>query len=321
MNLKEELHKAWVKASSLPGNLEVLSPCELEPGFAAQTIITLLESTYANHAISRDPKRFKHDIATGMVKPWIVTRERQPVACAALIAQSDGTFEVGRAVSVENGSGTGKIAMLTAAQSSPHSLVAEVRLADEFAGISSGEATQRICFGILELVPHAIIPAFAHGNPTRNEMFAFSAARVAHSERTITDSVMETLSGRTSRGVAQKLAVVQEKPFRIAVPSDSGTDLSEFHTVSRFGESGCTMVPLEVTDQNLATIAWLTEHEFIPAGLDRNLGPSGLPVILLATLAHGTLLSPTKIGSSLTVDMQRDIHRISKQFTHILGGN
>lgn len=321
MNIKEELRKAWTKASSIPGSLEVLTPNELQPGFASQTIIKLLESTYANHAISHNPMRFEQDITAGMVRPWIVTRDSQPVACAALIAQSDGTFELGRAVSVENGSGAGKLAMLTAAQSSTGPLVAEVRLADEFAGIFSGEATQRICFGILELVPHAVIPAFAHGSPKRNEMFAFSATQATLPKRTIIQSISQTLSGRDFRGVHQKLAVVQESPVRVAVPSDSGISLTEFHAASRFGASGCSMVSLEVTDQNLATIAWLSEHEFVTAGLDRIPGQNGLPVILLATLAHGTILSPTKIGNSLPQYVQRDIHRISEQFTHILGGN
>ncbi len=318
MNLQFELDKAWKKANTFPGKLEILRPNMLQPAFAAQTIIKLLQTTYADHAISRNPNKVEEDIEKGLVQPWILTRDSKPVACAGLISQGDGSAELGRAVSIESGSGAGKIVMLSAALASPNPLVAEVRIANSFINVPSGEATQRICFGILELVPHAILPAFAHGQPLRNEMFAFSAEGFKLDKNTITETALDTISNRESNGPHKKIQVVQDSPFRVAVSSDTGLDLNQFIAQSRTKVKGCTMVSIEVTDQNLSTIACLRENNFVLSGVDRNMGPSGLPVILLATLANGTLLAPTKIGNNLSLEMQKDIQNIANNFEQIL---
>lgn len=324
-NLENELSRAWGKAKSFPGELKLFSPDDLDPSFAARTVIKLLQQTYVSHGISENPAKVEEDILAQQVEPWIVTRDNRPVACAALVHQSDGSVEIGRAVSTENGSGAGKIAMLEAARrkgSAP--LVAEIRLADTFANIPSSEATQRICHGILGLTVHAILPPFRHGrHPSTgnkyNEMFGFAAEHI----KLINDSPAQTahgvLEGRNSAGIPKNIQVVQSAPFKVAVLSDEGLNTDDFHKASRHGEQGCTMVAVEATDQNLTTIAWLMAHDFILTGVDRNLGDNDLPVLLLATLAHGTILAPTSASDTLPKQLRADILQISNQFNQLIG--
>lgn len=320
MNNRNELESARVKASSFSGKLEVIEPGRLDPRRTADTIIELLQSIYSNHALAKNQGQLESDIAWGKVKPWVITRENQPVACAALITNDDDTVELGRAVSLETGTGVGKLAMLLAANAaSPGSLVAEVRLADDFLGIPSGEATQRICFGILKLFPHAVLPTFAHGSPLRNEMFAFSSELRILPDSSITASVLNILSGRSLAGTPRKVHLSISNPFRVGIPVDDGLSLEDFQRQSRQAASGCTLIPIEATDQNLATIAWLQQNEFVLAGLDRHTGPNGLPVLLLATLAQGTILAPTKLAGNLPFALERDIEDISNNFQQLTG--
>lgn len=323
-NLEQELSRAWDKARSFPGELKLLSPDDLDPALAASTVIKLLQQTYVSHGIAENSAQVENDIRAKQVEPWIVTRDNCPVACAALVHQSDGSVEIGRAVSIEKGSGTGKIAMLAAAKSRGATpVVAEIRLADEFAGIPGSEATQRICHGILGLDIHAILPPFRHGrHPVTggkyNEMFGFAAEQVRLIDSSPIQTAQSTLAGRNPVGLPKNIQVVQNTPFQVAVPSDSGLNAEDFHVASRHGEPGCTMIAAEATDQNLATIAWLMAHDFILAGVDRSLGESGLPVLLLATLAHGTMLAPTKASDTLPKQLRTDILQISKQFNGLI---
>ena len=78
------------------------------------------------------------------------------------------------------------------------------------------------------------------------------------------------------------------------------------------------MTALEANDQNLSTIAWLMAHDFVLSGVDRNLGENGLPVLLLATLAHGTMLAPTKASGTLPQQLRADILHISSQFNQLV---
>lgn len=318
MNIQNELDKAWQKAQSFPGELAILGPNDLDPDRAAETFIDLLQQTYVNHGLSQNPALFGSGIRNHQIEPFVVTRDNQPVACAALIKQSDGTSELGRAVSIENSTGVGKIAMLSAALSTNDHLVAEVRLADFFGDIPSGEATQKICFGVLGLVPHAIVPAFAHGDPLRNEMFGFAAEQVKLINSSPTQTALCALAGRNPADLPKNIQLVQKTPFKVAVPSDNGLNTDDFHRASRYGEPGCSMVIAEATDQNLSTIAWLMAHDFVLSGVDRNLGENGLPVLLLATLAHGTMLAPTKASDTLPQQLRADILHISSQFNQLV---
>jgi hypothetical protein len=232
--------------------------------------------------------------------------------------------EIGRAVSIENGSGVGKITMLSAAQRKGVSpLVAEIRLADAFAGVPGSEATQRICHGILGLTIHAVLPPFMHGrHPTSgskyNEIFGFAAERVHLVDNSIMSTTKEAFAGRLGHGPLRSIQIVQHSPFRVGVPGDSGLDIRDFQRESRFGDPGCTMVALETTDQNLSTLAWLVANEFVLAGVDRNLGTNRLPVVLLATLAHGSLLAPTKPSDILPKVTKAEIALISRQFNQLI---
>ncbi len=325
MNIKNELDKAWQKAQSFPGELAILGPNDLDPDSTADIFRDLLEKTYIRHGVSQHADEFSSAIRAGEIEPCIVTRDNQPVACAALIKQSDGTSELGRAVSVELGTGAGKIAMLTAALSAGTSpLVAEIRLANTFAGIPGGEATQRICHGILGLTIHAIVPPFRHGRhpdtqTPYNEVFGFAAKNVPIFDSSPLSTANQAISTRINSSTPVKdMQLMQVNPFRIAVPVDSGINIEDFQRGSRFGDPGCTMTALEANDQNISTIAWLIAHDFVLSGVDRNLGENGLPVLLLATLAHGTMLAPTKASDTLPQQLRADILHISSQFNQLV---
>ena len=324
-NIKFELSMAWKKAASKPGELKIFSPNELDPSFAARTFMHALIETYGSHGISQNGPQLENDIAAGNVKPWIVTRSDTPIACAALVKQPDGTVEIGRAVSLEPGTGAGKIAMLTAALSAGTSpLVAEIRLAKTFAGIPGGEATQRICHGILGLTIHAIVPPFRHGRhpdtqTQYNAVFGLAAENVQIIDSSPLSTANQAISTRIDSSTPVKnMQLMQVNPFRIAVPVDSGINIKDFQRESRFGDPGCTMTALEANDQNLSTIAWLMAHDFVLSGVDRNLGENGLPVLLLATLAHGTMLAPTKASGTLPQQLRADILHISSQFNQLV---
>lgn len=313
--IENELINGWRKAAMCGGEVRLHNPEGLQPNFAASTIIKLLQSTYINHAISQNPIQVEQDIRNRRVEPWIVTRDNNPVACAALVHQEDGSAELGRAVSVENGSGVGKIAMLSAVLNKGRSpIVAEVRLADEFANVPGSEATQRICLGLLELTPHAFLPAFSHGNPNRNELFGFSSENSKLINHSPILTATKTISDRNTFGSIGNLKVVQTKPFRVAVRDNAGDNFLSTVQESRAEGAGCTLIPIEVTDHNMGTIGALLDNDFIISGLDRNLGPNSLPIIWLATVGRGTLIAPTHASESLPKAMQKEIGEIADKF-------
>lgn len=321
MNLKKELTDSWSKAQKLGGVLELKKPGDLDPATAASITIGLLQKVYKNHAISKSPDQLESDIQSHKVMPWIVTRDNNPVACAALVCQSDGSLELGRAVSIENGSGVGKVVMLSAASScDPHRLVAEVRLADNFRGIPGSEATQRICLDLLGLSIHALLPAFNHDN--RNELFGFAAARITrnnHHQPILT--AHQTFVNRNMHGSRRKLQLVQSIPFRVFTVGDSGQDIDLASSESRANGAGCSLVPIEVVDQNLATIKALLDHDFIVAGLDRTLSAEQKPILWLATVAREMVLAPTQPSSVLPRMLQHEIAVTANQFQRLAIGD
>ena len=325
MNIQNELDKAWQKAQSFPGELAILGPNDLDPDRAAETFIDLLQQTYVNHGVSQNPALFGSGIRNHQIEPFVVTRDAVPVACAALIKQSDGAKEIGRAVSIENSTGVGKIAMLTAALSTDHSqLVAEIRLADKFAGIPGGEATQRICHGILGLTVHAILAPFQHGShPSTgakyNEVFGFASKNVKLIKDSPVQTAKQVIVNRSTTNIPLKgIEIVQTNPFRVGVVSDMGMNLTDFQQESRLGKPGCTLVSIEANDQSMSTIDWLMTHDFILSGIDRLPGNNGLPILFLSTLAHGSLLAPTRPSDTLPKNLRSDIRDISIQLNQLL---
>lgn len=320
MNLNKELTGAWSKAQKLGGILELKKPGDLDPISAASIMIDLLQHVYKNHAIARVPEQLERDIINAKVKPWIVTRDNNPVACAALISQADGSLELGRAVSIENGSGVGKIAMLSAAFSSDsRRLVAEVRLADSFRGIPGSEATQRICLDLLGLSIHALLPAFNHDN--RNELFGFSASQIIKKSNHPIQTALQTFANRSMQGSERKLHLVQSVPFRVLTVGDNGQNIDSASSESRMRGAGCSLVPVEVVDQNLATIKALLQHDFIVAGLDRTRGAEQKPILWLATVAREMILAPTLPSLVLPRVLQHEIAVTAKQFQRLAIGD
>ena len=318
--IENHLNNAWIKAAKNGGETHIFWPEEIDPLDSSRIMVDLLQSLYIEHDISKNTDQVISSILNGDVEPWIVSHNNKPVACAALVQQEKGVVELGRAASIERGSGAGQIAMLMAAlNKGSNKLVAEVRLADEFMGIPSGEATQRICFGILDLVPHAFFPAFAHGDPRRREMFAFSSEEF----HTQNDSPLKTakavIANRDTGGSPKKLKIIKELPFRIAVPSTDGINFEDFQVIVRESQAGCTLVPVEATDNNLSTIGTLLRSGFVLTGVDRNFGQEGKPVLLFATVCIGTLIAPTKASKVLPKNTREDIKSVARSFNNIAG--
>lgn len=313
--IEHHLNKAWSKAISRGGETHVFFPEEKDPIDSAQIMISLLESLYVQHDISKDKNRVISSILKGDVMPWIVTHNDEPVACAALVQQERGVVELGRGASIDRGSGAGQIAMLMAAKNKgQNTLIAEVRLADEFLGIPSGEATQRICFGILDLVPHAFFPAFAHGDPRRREIFAFSSEKSHTKNNSPIETATVLIANRDTTGLPKRIKIINDLPFKIAVPSEEGIDFGDFQMIVRENTAGCTLVPVEATDSNLSTIGTLMRSGFVLTGIDRNIGEEGKPIMLFATVGVGTLIAPTIPSDILPSNTKRDINLVAQSF-------
>lgn len=318
--IQTHLRKAWEKAALHGGETHMFWPEEIDPIDSSRIMVELLQSLYTEHDISKNKKQVVSSILNGDVEPWIVTHNSKPVACAALVKQEKGVVELGRGASIERGTGAGKIAMLMAAlNKGNNTLVAEVRLADEFMGIPSGEATQRICFGILDLVPHAFFPAFAHGDPRRREVFAFSSEKSHTRNNSPLSTARSIIANRNTEGISKKLKIIQELPFRIAVPSNDGINFDDFNTIVREKLAGCTLLPVEATDNNLSTIGTLLRNGFVLSGIDRNMGEEGKPILLFATVGVGTLIAPTKASEVLPKNTRDDINSVARSFNTIAG--
>ena len=316
-----ELASSLQQISRLPGEHFVASPHSVtNPAIAADHMIDILQRTYVNHGIANNRAKLASDIKDGTVEPWFVLESDKPVACAALVHSTDNTVEIGRAASLKKGQGIGKALMLLAALSKgDKELQAEVRLADEFMGVSSAEATQHISFGVLDLIPHAILPAFAHGDPLRREMFAFSSEKDVTQNRSPLNTARSLIADRTITGKAKGIKLVAESPFAVAIPSEAGMNFDDFAQSAREIGRGCTLIPIEVTDDNLATIGALSRGEFVMVGMDRKVGENGKPIILFATIGKGTLVAPTKLTHDLPNQTRSDISAITRSFAMLTG--
>jgi predicted GNAT family N-acyltransferase len=320
---KEILNKQLSDTELRNSTVKVLQPGDLSVQETAENLIKLLQEMYVEHGITKSRDKLAADIANGNVLTWFAHKDGQFMATASLIKQTGNAWELGRAVSLDRGNGIGKRVILEALkfhlENHPNeALTAEVRAAVDFEGIPGGAATQKIFFGtinrVLPITPFAVAPLFAHGKPLRNEQFIFSATDVKPG-KTISDKVVEIINDRSKKGIVPRLRVVQESPFRLVTPDDSGEDADKIADESK-NFSGCTLFPIETTDKNMPLIGTLsTNPGMVICGVDRLPGNEGKPVLLIATLGAGTRLAPTLVGEELPKAPRQDIQNIADKFT------
>lgn len=321
MRVIDQIHeKLRGKEKVLGDNHEIITP---ESGVSAEIqakwMIKLLQFMYIEHGVAKSPDQVVKAIASGDCRCWFILESGEPVAMTALVRQSDGAVELGRAIAITPRLGLGGIAMMRAGldqlEHGKTPLVAEVRVADEFERIPSGEATQRVLFGLFNLKPHALVPMFNHGIPVRQEMFALATSQNFQSS----DSLMipdnryaqqnlvpaielsrnlfsgdAKLHKRESKPKSFGFELVQSAPFSLIVPSDSGASLNVTEEVA-MKKNNFSLLPIELNPKNVNMVLTCLEKDWVPCGVDRNLGADGHPVLLLGKLRKGTLLAPAKI--------------------------
>lgn len=301
-----------------PG-IEVLPPGSLTPEDTADSLIGLLKTMYVNHGITQHTEAVIEDLKNGNLQTWLAKKDGRLVATASLVKQTNGDVEIGRAVSLEKGNG--KLLMLLAAlahleHDTKSPLIAEVRVAKTFGGIPSGEATQHICFGILDLVPHAIAPFFSHGSPIRNESFILARSDISN-RRTVSELAFEGISNRSTKGIIPRLKVVQAQPFHIIVPDENGQNFQDFESTQQNEESGFTLFPVETSDSNMPLIgALLGNSRIILCGIDGH-SRNGKPVVLFGTIGPKTVIAPSQISTEIEQPLRRDLQDIADRFTSL----
>jgi len=312
------------KIARVPDNISIVTPGDMIPAqIQADWLILLLCRMYTEHGITKRRDQLIKDIEHQDCKTWFAVKEGKPVASAALVAQTDGSREIGRAVSLENGVG-GLLMMMAAKEhlsTSASPLVAEVRVADEYLGVPSGEATETICLKHLGLTPHALVPAFNHGSPVRQEQFLFSSSQpltvaetVAlpedrHSSNLIRSTAIALAENRFHKKIRVEACsnhreslgwdVVMTSPFSVALPSKKSSANLEKILDFTESQSAFTLLPIEARPEAVGAITECLNQGFVPCGVDRNLGEHGHPVILLGKLRANTLLAPIKINKDV----------------------
>lgn len=317
--MNKEMLSTLVEESNIkhPG-IEVLPPGSLTPESTATEMITLLEKVYVKHGITKHKKNVINDLKEGTLQTWLAKKDDQFVATASLVTQPNSDVELGRAVSLEKGNG--KLLMLLGAlhhleNNADAPLVAEVRVAEEFGEIPSGEATQHICFELFDLVPHAIAPFFAHGDPLRRESFIL-ARNDTQLGKTVSELAFAPLNNRNMHGKPPGLKLIQTEPFRIAIPDENGNKLEKLFTSNELErQEGFTLFPVETTDANMSLIGALFGNpRIILCGVDSHHGKNDKPIVLFGTIGRDTVIAPTKITSSLPQPIRRDLQNIADQF-------
>lgn len=320
MNQKE-LATIVAQAQLKHPELDVLSPGSLSAEDTAHHLIVLLKSVYIQHGISKSPDKLATDIKQGNLQTWFAKKDNQFVATASLVRQSNGDVEIGRAVSQSKGAG--KLLMAKATLSHLKSraqtpLVAEVRVAKEFGDIPSSEATQHICFNLFDLVPHAIAPFFAHGDPIRNESFVLARSN-RKTRKTVSEQAQAPLNNRNMKGNPIGLKVVQDEPFRIAIPDEQGQSFVDFFWQNGLDHrASFTLFPIETTDANMSLVgALLSNPRIILCGVDSHQGQNNRPIVLFGTIGSDTRIAPSKITGALAQPLRRDLQSIANQFTKL----
>ncbi len=329
------------KQDRLDSRISIITPeHKLLAGIQAEWMIRLLNAMYFKHGVSSNPDKVKDAIDAGQIKSWFAIRDDEPIAIASLIRDGDdGREELGRAASLDREHSIGGLLMLMAGLDhflSSHSpLVAEVRVAAEFGGIPSGMATQRICLDHLGLVPHALIPAFHHGNPDRNELFAFSSSEELEqfeklfmpddpAALALLRSIVLPLAGlgRSSKKIGiggssqlnQGWTFVDDIPFGLVVPEGPNSSLEL--TVKKSEEQNpFTLIPIELAPNMMGAVIGCMNAGFIPCGIDKTLGKNGHPILMLGRLRKGTLLAPMELKKgSIEPKISKALHIIEHKF-------
>lgn len=312
--IKGELEIAKEKSPEI----NIINPGDHSSIDTANNLVSLLQTMYIEHGVTKNVNQLVDDIENGKVKTWFATKNTEIVATTSLVKQ-DGVWETGRSVCISPGQKIGKRLMLQAAldhldNHPTEPLVAEVRVAKEHRGIPDGMATQWINFGILELVPHALAPLFGHGAPFRHETFALSASNL-DPNKTIRQRVSEAINNRSTKGKIGKLHVIQEEPFRIIVP-DSNGEKSRKVILESSNRDKCSLFVVEATDTNMPLIGSLIQNrEVILCGTDKSFGIEGKPIILFATFDREMAIAPSEISESLPKSIRDDLQDIADQFT------
>lgn len=91
-----------------------------------------------------------------------------------------------------------------------------------------------------------------------------------------------------------KYDVVQSVPFSVMIPSRTGSRIEKTLKQAEFN-SEFTLAPIETTPENTGAILECLNQEFVPCGVDRQLGPKGRPVLMLGKIKQGTLYAPIKV--------------------------
>lgn len=327
------------KKKKLPEGVSIITPSD---GLSAETqtdwLVALLSRMYVEHGITKNEEALWLDIIEGKCRLWFAVWDGQLVASAALIKQADGAVEIGRAVSELNGVG-GLLMLLAVADHLSRCrqpVVAEVRVSDQFMGIPSGEATQTVCFRHLELLPHALVPAFNHGEPNRQEMFLFSASEqlFSRSEPIFLPEDFRKFIGETAVEIANDMipretwvgesrereavagwTIVQREPFCVIVPDNDGNRSLASTLREAENEASFSLVPISTNPKNAPNIGNCLFFGFVPCGFDRQLGDDGHPVLLLGKLRQETRLAPIKVVSGIFLPrMEKAIKNINHQF-------
>ncbi len=328
------------KQEALDPRIGIVTPeHNLLAGVQAEWMIRLLNAMYFKHGVSSNPDKVKDAIEVGEIRSWFAVRDDEPIAIASLIRNGDGSQELGRAASLDRQHGVGGLLMLMAGLdhflNNDAPLVAEVRVATQFGGIPNGMATQRNCFDHLGLIPHALIPAFHHGNPDRNELFAFSSSQeIEISEKLFMPgdpAALELLGsivlpfaglGWSSKQIGiggsshldNGWEFVEDKPFGLVVPGGLNSSLES--TVKRSEEQNSfTLIPIEMSPNMMGTVIGCMNEGFIPCGIDRNLGDKGHPILMLGKLREGAFLAPMQLKEdSIERVIANAMHRVGFEF-------
>lgn len=309
-----ELNSAKEKNSEV----EIINPGELTPAVTAHHLAILLNSIYFRHGVTQDENKLSTDIEAGNVKTWFAKKGQDFVATASLIKDGN-VWEGGRSVSIDRGKGSGKLLMLTRTlfhlNNHPNeTLVGEVRVADNFKGIPSGEATQHIWFGISGISPHALAPLFGHGNPHRNETFALVASNVKDT-RTISERFHSAIAGRDLSGVPSDLIVNGEPPFKLISPGSSGAP-AELVIEEATHDKRVSLFSVETTDQNMGLVGLLLGNpNVLICGVGREVGSCGKPIALFTTFSPFLDIAPSKISNDLSKPLREDMQNIADTFT------
>lgn len=317
-NIKELSAKLAQKEEKLGPQQRIITP---ESGISAAQqatwMIGLLEAVYVKHGITRNPLQVEADIASGRCRCWFVVEGDKALAVAAQIRQPDGSVELGRAVALTPGMGLGAIALLRATldhwQNVGGALTSETRVAAQFAGIPSGEATQKITFIDLGLSPRGLVAMFGHGEPFRQEMFLLGTTEpippmkamllpTSGDAKAIVEAMVVPLLPTGSPLAIEEVnaqgedlvELVQTEPFAKLAPKQGGKTVAQAQQVA-FEVAKFILLPVECSMANTKLIQSALENDFVACGIDNNPGVNGHPVLLLGKLRAGTPLAPTKI--------------------------